>query len=145
MPDGEIFTGPVEDSVSGRVFFSYSSVSDGVEVEGVELTFEEGKVVKATAAKNEAYLNQKLDTDDGSRFLGEFAIGLNYGVTQHTKNILFDEKIGGSIHMALGAGYPGTGSTNESAIHWDFVTDMRDDAEIEVDGEIVYENGEFTI
>jgi aminopeptidase len=102
-------------------------------------------VVKATAAKNEAYLNQKLDTDDGSRFLGEFAIGLNYGVTQHTKNILFDEKIGGSIHMALGAGYPETGSTNESAIHWDFVTDMREDAEIEVDGEIVYKNGVFTI
>jgi len=145
MPDGEIFTGPVEDSVSGRVFFTYSSVSDGVEVGGVELTFEEGKVVKATATKNEAYLIQKLDTDGGSRFLGEFAIGLNYGVTQHTKNILFDEKIGGSIHMALGAGYPATGSINESAIHWDFVTDMRDDAEIEVDGEIVYKNGAFTI
>ncbi len=145
MPDGEIFTGPVEDSVSGRVFFSYSSVSDGVEVEGVELIFKEGKVVEATATKNEAYLLQRLDTDDGSRFLGEFAIGLNYGITQHTKNILFDEKIGGSIHMALGAGCPETGSTNESAIHWDFVTDMREDAEIDLDGEIVYKNGEFII
>lgn len=145
MPDGEIYTGPVEDSVNGRVRFSYPCVSSGNEVDGVELVFEDGRVTSARADKNQAFLDRMLDTDAGSRYLGEFAVGLNYGVDRATKNILFDEKIGGSIHMALGAGYPETGSKNESAIHWDLITDMRDGGEIIVDGDVVYKDGHFTI
>jgi aminopeptidase len=114
-------------------------------VNGVELVFEDGRVVSATAEKNQAFLDRMLETDAGSRYLGEFAVGLNYGVDRITKNILFDEKIGGSIHMALGAGYPETGSQNESAIHWDLITDMRDGGEIIVDGELVYKDGHFTV
>jgi len=145
MPDGEIFTGPVEESVNGRVRFSYPCAYRGNEVSGVELVFEDGRVVSAQADKNQDFLERMLDTDEGSRYLGEFAIGLNYGVEHVTKNILFDEKIGGSIHMALGAGYPETGSENESAIHWDLITDMRDGGEIIVDGEVFYKDGYFTI
>ncbi|MGD8865542.1 MAG: aminopeptidase, partial [Anaerolineales bacterium] len=114
MPDGEIYTGPVENSVEGRVHFSYPSAYRGNEVNGVELVFEKGRVVSAQADKNQEFLERMLDADEGARYLGEFAIGLNYGVDRITKNILFDEKIGGSIHMALGAGYPETGSQNES-------------------------------
>jgi aminopeptidase len=143
MPDGEVFTGPVEDSVEGRVRFSYPSVSGGNEVEGVELVFKEGKVVEAHAEKNQQFLDSMLETDEGARYLGEFAVGLNYGVDRITKNILFDEKIGGSIHMALGAGYPETGSVNKSAIHWDLITDMQDGGEILVDGELFYKDGRF--
>ena len=143
MPDGEVFTGPVEDSVEGRVRFSYPSVSGGNEVEGVELVFKNGKVVEAHAEKNQEFLDSMLETDGGARYLGEFAVGLNYGVDRITKNILFDEKIGGSIHMALGAGYPETGSVNKSAIHWDLITDMQDGGEILVDGELFYKDGRF--
>jgi aminopeptidase len=145
MPDGEIYTGPVEDSVNGRVRFSYPCAYRGNEVNGVELVFENGRVVSARADKNQEFLERMLDADHGARHLGEFAIGLNYGVDRVTKNILFDEKVGGSIHMALGAGYPETGSQNESAIHWDLITDMRNGGEIIVDGETFYENGFFTI
>jgi aminopeptidase len=145
MPDGEIYTGPVEDSINGKVQFSYPCVRSGNEVDGVELVFEHGRVTAAKADKNQAFLEKMLDTDEGARYLGEFAIGLNYGVDRATKNILFDEKIGGSIHMALGAGYPETGSQNESAIHWDLITDMRDGGEIVVDGELIYKDGFFII
>jgi aminopeptidase len=145
MPDGEIFTGPVESSVEGHVRFSYPAVLQGNEVEGVELTFNEGKVVDAKAARNQAFLDAKLNTDPGARYLGEFAIGLNYGVKNFSKNILFDEKIGGTIHMALGAGYPEVGSKNESAIHWDMICDMTEDAEIRVDGDLVYKDGKMVI
>jgi aminopeptidase len=145
MPDGEIYTGPVEDSVNGSVRFSYPCVASGVEIEGAELVFENGRVISAKAQKNQDFLERLVDTDAGSRYLGEFAIGLNYGVDRATKNILFDEKIGGSIHMALGAGYPETGSKNESAIHWDFITDMRDGGEIIVDEDVVYKDGYFKI
>jgi aminopeptidase len=145
MPSGEVFTGPVEDSANGWVRFTYPAIYGGREVEGVELTFEAGKVVKATAKKNEAYLLQMLDTDEGSRYLGEFAIGTNFGIQKFTKNILFDEKIGGSFHMALGAGYPDTGSRNQSAIHWDLICDMRDGGEIWADGELLYKGGVFVI
>jgi aminopeptidase len=102
-------------------------------------------VVKATAKKGEEYLLQMLDTDAGSRYLGEFAIGTNYGIKRFTRNILFDEKIGGSFHMAVGGGYPDTGSQNRSAIHWDMICDMRDGGEIVVDGEVLYRNGRFLI
>ncbi len=143
MPDGEIFTGPVEDSVNGWVRFTYPALRGGMEVDGVEFRFEAGKVVQATAKKNQEYLLTQLDSDEGARYLGEFAIGTNYGIQKFTKNILFDEKIGGTIHMAVGAGYPETGSKNRSAVHWDFICDMRDDSEILVDGELFYKNGEF--
>ena len=145
MPDGEIFTGPVEDSVTGWVKFSFPSVNDGVEVDGVELVFENGEVVQASATKNEETLRHIVETDGGSRYLGEFAIGLNYGIDQPTKNVLFDEKIGGTVHMALGAGYPETGSKNESGVHWDLVMDMRKDSEMMIDGEIVYKDGMFVV
>jgi len=145
MPSGEVFTGPVEDSANGWVKFTYPAITGGREVEGVYLEFKDGKAVKATAEKNEEYLLKQLDTDEGARYLGEFAIGTNYGIQQFTKSILFDEKIGGSFHMALGAGYPETGSVNKSSIHWDFICDVREDSEIRVDGELLYKDGKFQI
>ncbi len=145
MPSGEVFTGPVEDSVEGHVTFSYPAIHQGREVTGVQLWFEEGRVVRATARKNEPFLLETLDTDEGSRYLGEFAIGTNEGITRFTSQILFDEKIGGSFHVALGAGYPETGSKNESAIHWDMICDLREGGQIWVDGELLYENGKFVI
>jgi aminopeptidase len=145
MPSGEVFTGPVEDSANGWVRFTYPAIRNGREVDGVYLEFKDGKVVKATAEKNEAYLLSQLDSDPGARYLGEFAIGTNYGIQQFTKSILFDEKIGGSFHMAVGAGYPETGSVNKSSIHWDFICDVRRDSEIRVDGELLYKDGQFQI
>ncbi|MEJ2149077.1 MAG: aminopeptidase [Chloroflexota bacterium] len=145
FPDGEIFTGPVRESVNGWVRFSYPAIYQSREVEGVELTFEDGKVVKATAQKGEEFLNSVLDTDEGARYLGEFAIGTNEGIQQFTRNILFDEKIGGTIHMAVGAGYPETGSKNHSAVHWDMICDMRSGGEIVVDGHLFYKDGKFQV
>jgi aminopeptidase len=143
MPDGEIFTGPVEDSVSGWVKFTYPAIYGGVAVEGAELTFNRGRVEQAKAEKNQDYLIKMLESDDGSRYLGEFAIGTNSDIDRFTGNILFDEKIGGTFHMALGAGYPETGSHNKSAIHWDMICDLRTDSEITVDDELFYKNGKF--
>jgi aminopeptidase len=143
MPDGEIYTGPVEDSVNGWVKFTYPANYGGTSVEGAELTFSNGRVTTAKAGKNEDFLLKTLDSDEGSHYLGEFAIGTNFDIQQFTGNILFDEKIGGSFHMALGAGYPETGSKNKSAIHWDMICDMRIDSEILVDGELFYKNGQF--
>jgi aminopeptidase len=145
MPDGEIFSGPVESSAEGWVRFSFPSVFKGNEVEGVELTFEQGQVVAWRAQRNQAYLERMLNTDPGARYLGEFGVGTNPALQQWTRNILLDEKIGGTIHLALGAGYPDTGSVNRSAIHWDMLCDMRRDSEIRVDGDVVYQNGEFKI
>ena len=145
MPDGEIFTGPVEESVNGIVKFSYPCIWAGVEVNGVELTFEGGKVVKAKAEKNEAFLLETLNTDEGSKYLGELGIGTNERIDKLTGNMLFDEKIGGTIHLALGSGYPQSGSKNKSAIHWDLLTDMRNGGKILVDDELFYESGEFKI
>jgi aminopeptidase len=143
MPDGEIFTGPVEDSVTGWVKFTYPAIYGGVAVEGAELTFSRGRVEQAKAEKNQDYLIKMLETDDGSRYLGEFAIGTNFDIDRFTGNILFDEKIGGTFHMALGAGYPETGSHNKSAVHWDMICDLRTDSEIHVDSELFYKNGDF--
>jgi aminopeptidase len=145
MPDGEIYTGPVEDSANGWVRYTYPAMYQGRIVDGIELKFEAGKVVSASAAENEAYLLKLIDTDSGSRYIGEFAIGTNFEIDRFTKSILFDEKIGGTFHMALGAGYPETGSQNKSDIHWDMICDLRKDSEIRVDGEVVYRNGEFVI
>jgi aminopeptidase len=114
-----------------------------VAVEGAELTFSKGRVQTAKAEKNQEYLAKMLDSDQGSHYLGEFAIGTNFDISQFTGNILFDEKIGGTFHMALGAGYPETGSKNHSAIHWDMICDMRTDSEINVDGQPFYKNGQF--
>jgi aminopeptidase len=143
MPDGEIFTGPVENSVNGWVRFSYPSIVAGRAVEGIELKFQEGKVVEASSKTNQDLLYAQLDADANSRYLGEFAIGTNFGIQQFTGNILFDEKIGGTVHMAIGAGYPDTGSVNRSAVHWDMICDMRHDSEMHVDGELFYKNGAF--
>ncbi|MBI5352218.1 MAG: aminopeptidase [Chloroflexi bacterium] len=143
MPDGEIYTGPVEDSVNGWVKFTYPAIFNSVAVEGAELTFSSGRVSQAKAEKNEDYLLKMLESDAGSRYLGEFAIGTNFDINTFTGQILFDEKIGGSFHMALGAGYPETGSKNKSAIHWDMICDMRKDSEILVDGELLYKDGKF--
>jgi len=123
---------------------TYPAIYMGILVEGVELTFENGRVVKAAAEKNQDFLLRMLDSDPGARYLGEFAIGLNYQIDQFTRNILLDEKIGGSFHIAVGAGYPETGSRNKSIIHWDMICDMRRDSEMRLDGEVVYQNGRFT-
>lgn len=145
FPDGEIFTGPVENSVNGWVRFTYPAIYRGNEVDGVEIEFKDGKAVRASAARGEDYLRATLDTDKGARFLGEFAIGTNDGVNQFTRNILFDEKMGGTVHMAFGASYPDTGGTNESSVHWDMICDMRSGGEIYVDGELFYKNGKFKV
>jgi aminopeptidase len=145
MPDGEVFTGPVEDSMQGNVYFSYPAIYDDREITGVRLWFENGKVVRASAEKNEQFLLKMLDTDDGARYVGEFAIGTNEGITRFTRQILFDEKINGSFHMALGVGFPETGSRNESAIHWDMVCDLRQGGEIRVDDELLYKDGKFVL
>jgi aminopeptidase len=144
FPDGEIYTGPVEDSVEGWVRFTHPAVYQSREVIGAELRFEGGKVTRATATKGEDFLNSVLDTDAGARFLGEFAIGTNDGITRFSRNILFDEKIGGTIHLAVGRSYENTGGKNQSAVHWDMIADARD-AEIAADGEVFYRDGEFVI
>ncbi len=143
LPDGEIYTGPVEDSVNGWVRFTYPAIYGGRSVEGVELIFDQGKVVKASAAKNQEFLEQMMNSDAGSRYLGEFAIGTNFQIDRFTRNILYDEKIGGTFHMALGASYPETGGLNHSTIHWDMICDLRQQSEICVDGELFYQNGQF--
>ncbi|MDQ1679909.1 MAG: aminopeptidase, partial [Frankiaceae bacterium] len=143
MPDGEFFTGPVEDSVEGEIAFSVPAIYAGREVGGVRLRFEAGKVVDASAQQGEDFLLQTLDTDAGARRLGELGIGTNYGITTGTREILLDEKIGGTIHMALGRSYPETGGVNDSAIHWDMVCDMRQGGRIEVDGEEFQADGRF--
>jgi aminopeptidase len=144
FPSGEVFTGPVEDSVNGRVRFDVPTLFSGQAVESIELEFRAGKVVAARAERGDKMLQSALETDAGARFLGEFAFGLNYGITRATKNILFDEKIGGTIHMAVGAGYPETGSTNRSAIHWDMIKDMKQ-GRVYADGKLVYENARFVV
>lgn len=145
VPDGEIFTGPVEESVNGTVRFSFPCIWSGTEVDGVELVFENGKVVQAGATKNEGFLREMLRTDEGAERLGEFGIGTNHQIKQFTRNMLFDEKIGGTIHLALGNGYPNSGSQNKSAIHWDMLCDMRDGGQIWVDGELFYDSGVFKV
>jgi aminopeptidase len=145
VPDGEIFCSPIENSINGHVLFSYPAIYQGHEVTGVRLWFENGRVVKATADKNEQFLLATLDTDEGSRSVGEFAIGTNEGIQKFTGEILFDEKIGGSFHMALGSSYPESGGLNKSAIHWDMICDLRKGGEISVDGTILHKNGKFTL
>lgn len=145
MPDGEIFTCPVETGVDGHVTFSFPGIMYGREVIGARLVFKAGRVVEAAAEKGEDLLHAMLDTDEGSRRLGEFAVGTNEEITRFTRNMLFDEKLGGTIHMALGASDAAVGGQNRSAIHWDLLCDMRQGGRIEADGVPVYVDGKFVI
>ncbi|MEM7033079.1 MAG: aminopeptidase [Chloroflexota bacterium] len=145
FPDGEIFTGPVEDSVNGWVNFTYPAYFMSNEVIGAKLTFQDGMVIEAKADRNEDFLVSVLDTDPGARRLGEFAIGTNKDIQRFTGSILFDEKIGGTVHMAVGQGYPATNSQNNSKVHWDMICDMQNGGEILADGELFYKDGEFLV
>ena len=143
MPSGEVFTGPHETSADGRIRFTIPSSPAGVEVRGVELEFRDGEVVSATAEEGQEYLERALATDAGARRLGELGIGTNYGIDRPTGTILFDEKIGGTVHLAVGRSYPETGGINESALHWDMICDLRSGGRITVDGEVLQEAGRF--
>jgi aminopeptidase len=144
MPSGEVFTGPVETSASGRIRFDVPSSPRGVEVSGIELEFREGRVVAARAERGDDVLQAMLAADDGARVLGEIGIGTNFGIDRPVGLTLFDEKIGGTVHLALGRSYPETGGTNESAIHWDMVCDLRRGGRLSADGEPIVEDGVLT-
>jgi aminopeptidase len=141
MPSGEVFTGPIEDSAEGRVRFTIPTGPPGLAVAGVELELRGGEVVAARAQQGDEHLQRALGTDAGARRLGELGVGTNFGIDRATGSILLDEKIGGTIHLALGRSYPETGGTNESALHWDLVCDLRDGGRLSADGEPVVENG----
>jgi aminopeptidase len=141
MPSGEVFTGPIEDSANGTIRFTVPSSPHGVAVEDVELTFRDGEVVAASASRGEEHLQRTLATDPGARRLGEIGIGTNRGIERPIGAILFDEKIGGTVHLALGRSYPETGGVNESAVHWDLICDLRDGGRLTADGEVVSQDG----
>jgi aminopeptidase len=143
MPSGEVFTGPLEDSANGTIRFTVPSSPRGVEVSGVELTFADGQVVAASAERGDDYLQTALDSDPGARWLGELGIGTNTGIDRATGSILLDEKIAGTVHLALGRSYPETGGTNSSSLHWDLICDLREGGRLSVDGQVVNENGSF--
>jgi aminopeptidase len=145
MPDGEFFTGPVEDSVNGEVSFSFPASYGGREVSGVRFRFQDGRIQDASAERGEELLLEMLGTDDGARRLGELGIGTNYGIATGTKEILLDEKIGGTVHMAIGASYPESGGQNDSAVHWDMVLDLRKGGTIVVDGQELQRDGRFVV
>lgn len=145
FPDGEVFSGPEESKTEGTIRYTFPAIYSGREVSDIRLWFEGGKVVKATAGKGEDLLHSLLDMDEGARRLGEVAFGTNYDITHFSRNILFDEKIGGTVHLALGACYPETGAQNQSALHWDMICDMRQDAAAYADGELFYKDGKFLI
>jgi aminopeptidase len=144
FPDGEIFTSPVEDSVNGWIRFKYPAIFAGQEIEDIELWFENGKVVNEKAGKNQELLTAQLNIDEGARYLGEWGIGTNYGITNFTKNMLFDEKIGGTIHLAVGLGIPEAGGKNKSGTHWDMLCDMAN-SEVTLDGDLFYKDGKTVI
>jgi aminopeptidase len=143
MPDGEIFTSPLETETEGEIRFSFPAIFHGRSVEDVRLRFEGGRVVAAEAKTGNDYLQSLLDMDDGSRILGELAFGLNYEIDRFTRDILFDEKIGGTVHLALGASFKKVGGENDSGLHWDMICDLRDEGEIYADGELVWKAGHF--
>ncbi len=142
MPSGEVFTGPIEDSVNGMVFFEYPSIYMGTEVQGIKLEVKDGNVINWSAEKGNEILDEVFK-NEGARRFGEVAIGTNYSIQKATKNILFDEKIGGTIHMAVGQSYKQTGGTNQSPIHWDMIAEMKDEGQIYTDDKLIYENGVF--
>jgi aminopeptidase len=143
LPDGEVFTGPVETSVEGTIRFTFPATVRGRMAEDVRLRFEGGEVVEATARRGEEFLREMIGMDPGARRAGEFAFGLNEAVTDYTGSLLLDEKIGGSVHLALGRSVPGTGGENMSGLHWDMVCDLRRGGEVYADGELVYRDGGF--
>jgi aminopeptidase len=143
MPDGEIFTSPLETETEGEVTFDFPALFHGREVSGIRLRFEGGLVVRAEAVRGQEYLDALLRLDDGARRLGEVAFGMNYEIERFTQNTLFDEKIGGTMHFALGSAFAELGGQNESALHWDLVCDLRDEGEVYADGELVWRNGRF--
>lgn len=145
FPDGEVFTGPIEDSVEGTIRFSFPAVYGGKEVENVRLRFEKGKCVEARAAKGEEYLNAMLDSDEGARYVGEISFGTNYGIQRFTKHTLFDEKIGGTMHLAVGASLTESGGVNKSSLHWDMVCDFRQAGEVHADGKLILKDGKLLI
>lgn len=145
FPDGEVFTGPEEQKTNGFITYSFPAIYMGREVSGIRLEFVDGKVVKATADKGEDLLHSLLDMDEGARRLGEVAFGTNYGIQRFSRNILFDEKIGGTVHLALGAAYPETGCTNQSALHWDMICDLRSGGEVFADGALIHKDGKFVL
>lgn len=144
MPSGEVYIAPVEDTVEGHVRFTYPAIKGGREVEDVYLEFRKGKVVKSSAKKNEGFLKEMISTDKGSQYLGEFGIGTNFSIKRFIKNILFDEKIGGTIHLALGSAYKKGGGKNESALHWDMIKDLREGGKVFIDDRLIQKNGKFT-
>ncbi len=144
MPGGEIFMAPIRESLNGKIKFDYPAIRDGKEVTDIELTFKDGKVIEAKASKNEDFLKAMLATDENSSYVGELGIGCNPKVNKFTKDLLFDEKIGGTIHLALGCAYKENGGGNDSAIHWDIVKDMKK-AKIILDGKIIQNNGKWKI
>jgi aminopeptidase len=143
MPDGEIFTSPVETETEGEIRFSFPAIFHGRGVEDVRLRFEGGRVVQAEAKTANDYLQSLLEMDEGSRVLGELAFGMNYEIDRFTRDILFDEKIGGTIHLALGASFHKVGGENDSGLHWDMICDLRGDGEVYADGELVWKAGQF--
>jgi aminopeptidase len=145
LPDGEIYSGPVENSAQGNIRFTLPTSYDGHAVDDIRLRFEEGRVAEAHAASSEDFLLSMLNIDEGARRIGEFAFGMNYGIREATRNILYDEKIGGTIHLALGRSYPESGGLNVSALHWDMVCDLREQGEVWVDGELFMKNGKFVL
>jgi aminopeptidase len=146
MPGGEVFYCPVEDSAEGVISYSeYPASYLGHEVTGVRFRFEGGQIVDATATSDEEFLLGTLDTDEGARRLGEFGIGCNPGIHRHVKNTLFDEKMDGTIHLAIGTGFPQLGGQNRSAVHWDMVKELRNGGRIELDGEVVQESGRWRL
>jgi aminopeptidase len=143
MPDGEVFLSPLEDTAEGHIYYDTPQIYQGREVLGIKLRFAAGKVVEASAEKNEKFLMAMLDTDRGARFLGEVGIGVNYGIKRFSKDILFDEKIGGTVHLAVGRSYEDAGGKNISAIHWDMIKDLRKGGGIYLDGRQIQKNGRF--
>ena len=143
VPDGEVYTSPVETGVNGTIRFGFPAVFGGREIDDARLVLENGRVIAARAEIGEDYLRAALATDDGAKRLGEIGIGTNFGIDRPTGTILFDEKIGGTVHLALGRSYPETGGKNKSALHWDLICDLREEGEVYADGELVWRNGQF--
>jgi aminopeptidase len=145
MPDGEIFTSPVENSAEGEIYFEFPGVYAGQFAKGIHLEFSAGQIIKATSDSNEALLNQLIKMDEGAKYIGEFGIGLNYGIDRFCYDILYDEKIGGTIHLALGRGFEICNGVNHSALHWDLIKDLRQEGQIYLDDKLIFENGKYLL
>ena len=145
MPDGEIYTSPVEDSVNGHIFFEFPGVYAGKIIHGIRLNFKNGKLISAKSTNEQELLDDILNMDEGASVIGEFGVGLNYNITKFCYDILFDEKIGGTIHLAVGRGYTECGGKNYSALHWDIIKDLREEGAIYINGEKIMENGKYQL